>query len=78
MALNKQQRIAAKAYGSGDFAHVISLNEAGNVGDTLFLFVMREMSDEEDCESLDEGINRMRQAIDDLQVVLDALAKEDK
>lgn len=74
MPLNEQQRIAADVYGSGDYAYITSLKQA-ETGDRdgLFKFVMRELSDEENCDTLDEAIQRMERAQADIQVVLDGL-----
>ena len=74
MPLNEHQRIAANVYGSGDYAYVTSLKQAETGDhDSLFKFVMRELSNEEDCDTMDEAIQRMERARADIQVVLDGL-----
>ena len=75
MPLNKHQRIAADVYGAGDYAYVTSLRQAEGlgVGDTLFKFVMRELSTEEDCDTTVEAIHRMQRAQANIQAVLDGL-----
>ena len=73
MPLNKPQQIAVETYIGGEFGHVSTVEEAENVGDTLFLFIMRELSDEEDCDSIDEAIQRLERSQADIQKVLDGL-----
>ncbi len=75
MPLNKQQQIAAKVYGGGDYSYVTSIEqvERANIGDTLFLFIMRELDESEGCNSMGEAIRRMERAQADIQVVLDGL-----
>lgn len=73
MPLNKPQQIAVETYIGGEFGHVSTVEEAGNVGDTLFLFIMRDLSDEEDCESIDEAIQRLQRAQADIEAVIDGL-----
>lgn len=74
--LNTHQRAAADTYGMGDFSYATTQDEAENVGDTLFLFIIRELSDDEGCDSRDEAIRRMEAAKRDIQDVLDALTAE--
>lgn len=45
---------------------------AAGVGDTLFLFLLRELNDD-DCLDLEEASRRCEAAIADIQEVLDAL-----
>lgn len=73
MSFNKYQTIAAQTYAGGDFAHCESLSEAKQIGDTLFGFVMVELADSEGCDSLEEAIRRMENALDDLRGVYNAL-----
>src|SRR3546814_8231366 len=47
---NRAQRIVANIYGDGDFQHVRP-GEIHDVGDTLFTFLMVELSDDEGCRS---------------------------
>lgn len=43
--LNDIQRWVADTYDYGEFAHVESLEDAKQVGDTLFLFLLYEAAD---------------------------------
>lgn len=74
--LNSYQRRCVAVYGGGDFAHVTSIDEARECGDTLFLFLMIELSDQEGCTSIPEAARRLEQAQCDIQSVLDAFDEE--
>lgn len=77
MALNEYQQIAANVYGGGDYKAIQSVDEARDLGDTLFRFVMIELGGDEDCDSLDTAISRMRSARNDIESVLTALQDEE-
>ncbi len=66
---NPYQDAAKKTYWGGEFSHVNSTTEAEDVGDTLFLFLMRELSSSEGCDSPEEAIRRLDKAITDLEEV---------
>lgn len=68
-ALNQWQQIAVQAYPDGEL--ILSVG-----GDVLFDFVVVELAENEDCDSLEEAITRMNVAIKDLQKVLQALEAE--
>lgn len=80
--LNEAQMICARVYGGGDYAYIAdeyaknkkdpwpSIN---NAGDTLFLFLMRELADTEDCNDLLTAIGRCETAVRDVQTVQHAL-----
>lgn len=65
---NQFQRTAVEAYPSGS-----EILEVG--GDSLFTFVITELSDKEDCEDLDDAIERMTVAMSDIEKVRDALVE---
>lgn len=66
MSLNRFQRLVVENYGGGDYAHFTDPLEAEDAGDTLFLFLMRELDD--DCQDdLDEALRRLTAARLDLQ-----------
>jgi hypothetical protein len=79
--LNAWQKAIARTYGGGDYAHLteqakVSHEELADCGDTLFEFLMIELSDQEDCEDQEEAVRRMVQARDQLDnaiAVLEAL-----
>lgn len=77
--LNAFQQAAAEVYGGGDFAHFAdmtgtqAMDELAIAGDTLFKFVMVELGDGEDCDSLDTAKQRIATAISDLEGVYRAL-----
>ena len=63
----------ADAYGMGEFFHVVDMTQVDMCGDTLFLFIMREL---EDVDNLDEAIRRMDRAISDITDI--SIALEEK
>jgi len=77
--MTPQQIAAAHVYDDGEHAHIIHdpnwrLSLPG-YGDTLFQFVMLELSASEDCDSDDVALQRMRHArsqIDDVIAALEA------
>jgi hypothetical protein len=77
MSLTKFQQIATKVYGGGDYDYIKTEDEAEDLGDTLFKFVLLELGEGEDCDSLDTAITRMRVARDDIEAVLTALQDEE-
>lgn len=79
--LNAWQKAIARSYGGGDHAHFAEKGEVRAAdldacGDTLFRFLMIELADREDCDTLEEAIRRCesaRQQIDEAIGVLEAL-----
>ena len=69
---NRPQRIVANVYAGGEFDHVRP-DEIRDVGDTLFTFLMVELSNDEGCEDVEEAGRRVRTAIDELVQVEEAL-----
>lgn len=78
---NRYQDAAAEAYAGGDFAHFVGASDATlardlpNCGDSLFAFVMRDLSDREECDTLEVALRRMDSAIGALEEVTYALNK---
>ena len=65
--LNVWQKKIACSYGGGDYADLAEKGEmnAENLdgcGDTLFRFLMIELADGEDCDTLEEAIRRCESA----------------
>lgn len=76
MKLNDMHRAVLRDYADGDFAYLAEqefITEVDQLGDTLLTFILIELSVEEDCESLEDGISRMTRARDDLDICLIAL-----
>lgn len=67
--MNQFQLAAIAAYPDGELLAQPPLG----LGDTLFTFVVTELSDKEDCLTLDDAIRRMETAVSDLNRVLEAL-----
>lgn len=70
---NAYQRAIANTYGGGDYAHVETLDECRNVGDTLFTFLMIECATSEGCDSAEEANRRLHMAMDNIQEVIGSL-----
>jgi hypothetical protein len=76
MSLSPWQRLVADNYGGGDYAHVQTLDECRDVGDTLFTFLMIELDPKEDCDSLEEAQRRVGVAEDQLNEIFLKLGAE--
>jgi hypothetical protein len=74
--LNRYQRIVAEGYENGEFAHISSVEEAERVGDTLFGFLMAELSDSEDCDSRESAIGRLEVVAEEINTCLFLLQAE--
>ena len=80
MVLNDWQRAVARTYGDRDYGRfdidgAISDDDLDQCGDTLFAFLMLELSDAEDCDSSEEAIRRVesaRRQLDDAIETLEA------
>lgn len=65
------QQIVAASYEGGEFdGH--SPDDIDDCGDTLFAFLMIELSVKEDCSGFEEAISRLDTAIRELNIVRDA------
>lgn len=73
--LNPFQRACADLYGGGDFAHIQNVEEARDAGDTLFAFLMIELSSSEGCDGADEAVRRLDMAVADIQAVAEAVQR---
>lgn len=72
-------KAAARAYGGGDFSYFadrdeIDPEELAACGDTLFRFLMIELSTQEGCNSDEEAIRRCESACRDIEEVIKAIA----
>lgn len=72
---NEYQQTVLKTYGDGDYAHLTTLDECHNAGDTLFTFLMIELADKEGCDSAEEAIRRVNVAIEQLEDVAVAIER---
>ena len=67
------QTLIAKHYGGGDYAHIQSVAEARDVGDTLFTFLIVETDAKEDCDDWPEAVRRVDQAMIELTAIYELL-----
>lgn len=72
--MNAWQRAVCRNYGNGDYKHLIFsprwLAQLDDVGDTLFTFLMIELSTAEDCEDAETALQRLQSARDDLDLAI--------
>lgn len=75
--LNAYQKAALRTYANGDYAYLIDKLDLDiykdALGDTLLKFILIELSTGEGCEDVDDAMNRMEQARDDLDQVFGAM-----
>lgn len=57
--MNKFQKLLVKHYENGEFKHVETQAGADNVGDGLFSFLFRELSDKEHCDCWEDALGRL-------------------
>ena len=77
MKLNYMQKVVLRDYGDGDYAYLIDEGEIQDhrtLGDSLLSFMLVELSNDEDCQDIDEGLNRLLRGHKDLTVAMQALA----
>jgi len=72
--MNKYQALVNGVYGDGWEIAEFSA-EPSHDGDTLAQYVARELSDSEECHSVDDAIQRIGTAMDELEAVHSALLK---
>jgi hypothetical protein len=63
MKLDPIQRFVVNNYEDGEFSYIESLKEARDCGDSLLLFLLRELSVAQDCCDLDTATTRLDMAI---------------
>lgn len=73
MSLDPIQQIVAKSYAGGEFANITDPRQAEHVGDSLFSFLMRELSHAEGCEDFYIAMTRIITAIRELYEVYYAI-----
>jgi hypothetical protein len=65
-------RCVCETYGGGDYRHLKRsprwLEQLDDVGDTLFTFLMTELSDAEDCEDAETALQRLENARSDIDL----------
>ena len=78
--MNKYQQALLQTYGQGDYAHLIHMHDQTQIepylrdhgGDTLVLFLYRELADDGDTDLVDY-LARLQVAVNDIEHVLTVL-----
>jgi len=73
---NPYQKAVLKIYEEGEYAEMTTMDEVEQAGDGLFTFIMRELGDENDCDSQAEANRRIEVAISQLEEIYDRLEQE--
>lgn len=75
---NEIQQKILKEYQNGEFAHLCAPDateeDLADCGDGLLVFVIHEVADSEDCDSVGEAYGRISRAADDLYKILEIIA----
>lgn len=78
--LNEFQKAAFRSYGGGDYRHLIDIEDEkqftaafAEIDDTLFKYIVIDLGDATNCESLEMAQDRLLSAKDELDNVLNAL-----
>lgn len=78
-AMNAWQRAVCKTYGHGDFDHFADdpdwRQNLDACGDTLFMFLMIELGDMEDCGDARTALQRLHTARDDINEAIAAVSR---
>lgn len=75
LATNFAQKVLLDNYWGGDFAAIRTDADLNECGDTLFIFLFHELSDEEDCTTAPEAYRRLTVARDQIDSIITALDK---
>lgn len=77
--MNAWQKAVCETYGGGDYRHLKRnprwKEMLDDVGDTLFAFLMIELSDAEDCEDPETALQRLESARDDIDQAIDQVMR---
>lgn len=65
--LDDIQTFVAENYEDGEFSQAQSMSEVKSAGDTLFTYLMIELSRKEDCDSTETAVSRINRSIEQLQ-----------
>ncbi|MBU2753075.1 hypothetical protein HER14_19620 [Acidithiobacillus thiooxidans] len=73
---NPYQKAVLRIYEEGEYSNMTTMDEVEQAGDGLFTFIMRELGDENDCDSQAEAERRIEVAISQLDEIYDRLEQE--
>jgi hypothetical protein len=75
--MNRAQQILVDTYEAGWHRgdDETELRDAYKSGDSLFTFLFNELSDEQDCDTLEAALNRMVVVTNEINEVHDAIAR---
>lgn len=75
--MDQFQKAVAEAYAGGEFNcdEVLDLvkNSPEDIGDGLFIFLMSEISEDEDCDSFEDAVKRLETIIRQVEGVKKAV-----
>jgi hypothetical protein len=72
-SLNAYKGAVKDAYSDGDHSHIHSVQQAENVGDSLFAFLMIELSDAEGCTDQETAGRRLETAKRGIDTAINAV-----
>jgi hypothetical protein len=76
LQFNDQQRLVLQNYDNGEFSYLLDDPAAlGNCGDTLLIFMIKELADQEGCDSMTEAYNRVCSAARQLTEIASILGR---
>jgi len=71
--MNKFQTLAKNTYAGGQFNYLSTDAQTDRLGDSLFAFIMRELSEAGGCNDHQEAVHRMENARNEIDMLLTEL-----
>jgi hypothetical protein len=76
-AMNPQQIAVAEAHAGGEFAYIIRKanwrSDLPGYGDSMFVYLMKELSTDQDCFGDEDALRLLRAAKLDIETAIDAI-----
>lgn len=77
--MNAWQKAVCETYSSGDYQHLHKnprwKDAVEDLGDTLFRFLMIELSDSEDCENAETALQHLEAVRDDINLAIEQVMR---
>lgn len=67
MALNRFQKLALESYADGQYLRLNTVEDVWSIGDPILALILFHLSDEQDCNTFDEAVARMHNAIAEIE-----------